>query len=252
MFDRDITGHTEKSIHGRTTADVVALLQSIEEQGASVGDAMNLLSSSPSRRDRILVALHTALYGKKIDSNITCRVCNNKFDLDFDLKDLERAVYETAAEPVNEYYETPDGFIYRPLKLADELCLEQIDQAEVPDVLLSRILIKPAFTEIKDNPNLKRSIKESIEAHLSVLSPLIDTDITATCAECGASQDVHFDIQRFFMQRLLNDKRWLMQEIHTIAAAYSWSLESILSLFRSERKELVEIIEDSRRKRKLK
>jgi len=43
---------------------------------------------------------------------------------------------------------------------------------------------------------------------------------------------------------LVSERRRLLSDINCIAGAYSWSLDEILSLTRSDRRQLVELIEN--------
>jgi hypothetical protein len=81
---------------------------------------------------------------------------------------------------------------------------------------------------------------------LNRIAPIIDLDMHACCPECGVDQTVHFDLQHFFLERLLQDRHWLLHEIHTLANAYRWRLDDILKLSRKDRKELTNLIDDQR------
>ena len=53
-----------------------------------------------------------------------------------------------------------------------------------------------------------------------------------------------FDIQTYLLGAILSERRSLLSDINCIARAYSWSLDEILSLTRSDRRHLVELIEN--------
>ena len=79
---------------------------------------------------------------------------------------------------------------------------------------------------------------------LDDLAPIMDIELAASCAECGHVHTVEFDIQSYLLGALLGERRRLMREVHRIAAFYGWSLDEILSLERTERRQLVDLIED--------
>jgi hypothetical protein len=81
---------------------------------------------------------------------------------------------------------------------------------------------------------------------LEAVAPLLDVDVVARCPECEAEQPVGFDIQSFLLERLLNERPRLLQEIHLIASSYGWTLPDILALPRDHRRVLAAAVEDER------
>jgi hypothetical protein len=79
---------------------------------------------------------------------------------------------------------------------------------------------------------------------LDDVAPLLDLELSARCVECGYVQTVHFDIQTYLLGAIISERRRLLNEINRIARAYAWSLEEILSLRRTDRRYLVELIEN--------
>jgi hypothetical protein len=115
--------------------------------------------------------------------------------------------------------------------------------------MLEKILINPSYQGLLAGPETyRREVIVAVEESLTRMAPIIDLEMSARCPECAIDQAVHFDLQCFFLERLLQDRRWLMYEIHMIANAYGWSLDSILSLSRRERKELTNLIDDQETK----
>jgi hypothetical protein len=68
--------------------------------------------------------------------------------------------------------------------------------------------------------------------------------LVAACPECENVQTVQFDIQSYLLGALTGERSRLLAEVHRIARAYSWSLDEILALKRSDRRRLVELIEN--------
>ena len=84
---------------------------------------------------------------------------------------------------------------------------------------------------------------DEFEELLERIAPLIDLELLATCPECHHTHKVQFDIQTYLLGALVTERRRLLADINCIANAYSWSLDEILSLTRSDRRHLVELIE---------
>jgi hypothetical protein len=78
---------------------------------------------------------------------------------------------------------------------------------------------------------------------MQTLSPVVNLELDAKCPECGDEQTIQFDLQRFVLTALVNDRRRLLHEIHMLASAYSWSLSEILNLPRSQRRGFVSLVD---------
>jgi hypothetical protein len=78
---------------------------------------------------------------------------------------------------------------------------------------------------------------------LERIAPLLDVELDATCPECGHVHAVRFDVQRFFLGRLVAERAQRAAEIHRLARGYGWSLSEILSLPRARRRDYVELVE---------
>lgn len=77
------------------------------------------------------------------------------------------------------------------------------------------------------------------------VAPLLTLELAAACPECGATQHMDFDMGSYLLRRLLGDKQRLPSEVHTLALAYGWGHQDILSLTRTERKSYLALIEAS-------
>lgn len=185
-------------------------------------------------RDRIFAALYMNLYGSKIESTITCRHCSTPFDLDFSLAALLEHYQLTPAEEATEgVFQIAAGASFRLPTGADELLLGDIAETRAEDFLLSQCLIKG---DLKENgPQVQEKMAE--------IAPVLNLSMQAHCPECGTSQEVHFDIQTFFLTRLKQEQPLLIKEVHRIAKCYHWNAADILNLPRNLRKQYVAMIE---------
>ncbi len=106
----------------------------------------------------------------------------------------------------------------------DELAVLGLSSEQAAIIMFDRCLANSA---VKQN-------KEIIEV-MEELGPVLTTDLSINCPECGSSQSVQFDIQSYLLTRLKNESKKLTAEIHSIALAYGWSHREILDLPRSLR-----------------
>ena len=83
-------------------------------------------------------------------------------------------------------------------------------------------------------------------AAMAALGPTLDMDLATTCPHCRARQSVRFAIDRYLLQCLAKERRFLLQETHRIARAYGWSHAAIMALPRRDRQDHVRLIDAER------
>lgn len=225
---REMTGDEERAVRSADTRAAVDLLSRLILDG----DARSLTASD---RDRILAELYISFYGSRIQTTTACDSCGKLFDLNFVLPDLIEKI-EREADVVHLVgdsagYRTPRGTLFRLPSAEAEIA------ADSEEALLARCILDRA----------EGDTVEDIEAAMQAVAPLIDIDLDAVCPECGRSQLIRFDVQTFFLDRLVKDRRRLFDDVHVLASTYGWSLNEILSLHRSERTLLIDLLAHHRR-----
>ena len=234
IYLRPIRGTEEMNVSGSGTADAVQLLDAMLDQAAnpSLKQTASLVTAD---RDRVLASLYIELYGPRIDSSLSCRHCREKFDLDFSLYSL---LVQCAPPPAlvkkDGVYATTDGVLFR-LPTGDDELIANASQSDPVEALLARCLL-----DEKEKPDTG-----NIESIMAGVAPVLNLEMEAVCPECNTSQQVRFDMQSFFLQRIKKERPRLLYEIHRIALAYHWSHDDILTLPRKLRKDYVKLIEAS-------
>ena len=74
------------------------------------------------------------------------------------------------------------------------------------------------------------------------LAPKVEQAMDATCAECGRTFTVPFDIQRFFFGELRTDDDVLYHEVHYLAYHYHWSEREIMAMTRDKRHKYIDVL----------
>lgn len=224
---REPLGEDELSLQGVDTRAAVQFLDSLCRSSAAKVAAL-----SASDRDGILAALYRALWGDRIVSTLECEACGAAYDLAFELSTLQRQLGEKAASTiVDEPRVIVDGSGQRyHLPCADE------EQAAA------------ALGIADGSERLRESVcgdgpaddLAPLSDRLEVVAPLIDIELDVRCAECSHPALARFDIQSFALQRLLDERESVLDQIHVLAQGYGWPLREVLSLPRSLRRSLVQ------------
>ena len=236
---RELTGHDEYAVLSASTAHAIHLLASLLDP-ASVQEPnqIRVVDLVAADRDRLLAAVYRRAFGDRIESTLTCVRCSQPFDLYFSLNRLLASLDEPRPGEWKALgdgrFEAANGVSFRLPTGTDELAVVGLTPEEVEAVLLSRC------TEGAEWPEGRTAFEELLEQ----VAPLLDLELLAPCAECNHVHTVQFDIQSYVLGALVAERRRLLVEINRIARAYSWSLDEILSLTRSDRRQFVEIIEN--------
>lgn len=259
-FLRDLTGYDERAVSSTSTADAIRLIDSLLENPHLIENTtLQAVQLTASDRDRLLATIYERVFGDRIENTLTCTACGKPFDLHFSLRELTESVYsrvslderlssEKLTMLPDGRFETSDGIGTKTLEGslivpitfrlptgADEIELAGLPPEEASLLLLSRCMQGNTFPD-----NGSRGFEEMLDD----LAPIMDIELTAFCAECGHVHTIEFDIQSYLLGAFLGERRRLMREVHRIAAFYGWSLDEILTLERSERRQLVDLIED--------
>ncbi len=237
---RELTGRDEYAVMGTSTANAIALLASLLEPDPATGtDKLRAADLVAADRDRLLAAVYRTAFGDRIESTLTCAKCEQPFDIDFSLQSAISSI-SNADETVecvqldDGSFRAANGVSFRLPTGGDELAAIGATPQEVESLLLNRC------TEDRGWPEGAVAFEELLE----LVAPLIDLELLARCPECNHVHKVQFDIQTYLLGALVAERRRLLGDINCIAAAYSWSLDEILSLTRSDRRHLVELIEN--------
>jgi hypothetical protein len=231
---RDIGGHAELAARSATTSDAIRLIDEVlvEDEGAlPPGSAADLPAAD---RDRILGAIYRSVYGDAVESTVRCRACDKPFDISFSLTALGAHITGArSSEPTKGTIRLADGRVAR-LPVGRDECAVIADGADgLERRLAERCLDGPVSGE--DTAVLAAAMQEA--------APLLTLELASQCPECGHAERVDFDIQSFLLGSLVQDRRGLYRDIHSIAHAYHWSLDEILSLPRTDRRALVAAID---------
>jgi hypothetical protein len=236
---RALSGADEEAVHATDTAQAIALLDRllVPEAGAALGpgDAATLTASD---RDRLLAAIHAGTFGSRIACVLHCAACAAPFDVDFVLTDLLASLAadtEAPAMPDGELH-LADGRRVRLPRGTDELAVQALPPDAAAAALLARCLIEgdAATDDILLAETLERA------------APIVDVDLDATCPECGAPAQAHFDLQHYLLAAIRQEAPSRLAEIHLLAAMYGWGLREILDLPRDRRRAFAVAIERDR------
>lgn len=236
----EMTGRDERAVSGIGTGDAIQLLDALLDNSSTQREprlcAADLVAAD---RDRLLAAVYERAFGDRIESTLGCARCAQPFELCFSLSELTKSILNPRS--FNRWrhlgdgrYETAAGVPFRIPTGSDELAVASLSSKAAESSLLSHCAESDAW------PGGANAFEEM----LNEVAPLLAFELKANCPECGHSHTLQFDIQSYLLGAIVGERRRLLAEIHRLAAAYAWSLDEILSLTRSDRRQFVKLIEN--------
>lgn len=223
---RSLTGEHERIAAGRSHELLKCL--SISGDEFVSGDEFDQVPICD--RDRALAFLYCALYDDTIVSHASCSECDYRFEIKFSLADLAKQAL--AVDPVSPPH--------------IKVCKQQLRLPTIAD--LSKTTGKEADDLLvvlsgEESPlTLSSKHRQEILNRLELANPILELDLVGHCPECKTENKARFSISAFFDRTLTNELGFLFREVHLLAQAYQWSLQSILSLTRHERHSLIKLI----------
>lgn len=237
---RELAGKDEQLVESSSTVDAVRLIGAVISStgvGRAPDSSPDPMSLSACDRDRILTAIYLATFGSRITSTMHCSRCGNLFDLNFRLDELAAALDGSLPEGVEVLgagrFRSAAGFEFRVPTASEEIEAARRDPSEAEQWLANQCLLSSSAPP--DIASIQQAMEEA--------APALDLELTAQCPECNASQLVRFDIQSYLLDAVRQGLPRLTRDVHRVASAYHWSQREILSLPRSQRRDLVDMIE---------
>lgn len=240
---REISGYEEQEIDGIGASVAIRLLDRLLVDAAPLAPrtADTAQQLSLPDRDRLMAGIYSRLYGSKIESTLTCVACKAPYDMDFSLDTLLQHLDGEKENPEITWQDdgsfvTTEGLHLRLPTGADELAVWNLAPAAAAEELMRRCV------QAGDVEQQAEQIQEALQQ----AAPMLATEMAATCPECGHGMTVQFDMQSYLLNALKMEKKRLRLDVHRLASSYKWSLEEILRLPRSARRQYTQLIESER------
>jgi hypothetical protein len=239
---RELNGFDEQALDGTHTLSAIAFLDRllIDPPGGAAGrEKTGGLTASD--RDRLLAAVYTRTFGPRLVSSARCGQCSQMYDLSFSLDQLlaqqDRRVTGPGEQLSDATFRLPNGCVFRLPTGSDECAVAGLPPDKAGTALISRCVLESG-TAFDPEP---------VYQAWELAAPLLDLELHSVCPECSKPQNVHFDIQSYLLNALLQERDQLIRDVHRLARAYGWGLHEILGLPRSQRLAMVKLAESEPR-----
>ena len=199
------------------------------------GEDYGTLAAWPlGRRNAALSQLRRACFGQMLTGWVACPQCGERLEFSLDAEKLYSDAQDVAEEIII------DGRRFRPLTSRDLAGV--VNESNEQAAALK--LMRQCYLDGGDFDSSTFSLEEidAISEQLAQADPLAETLLELQCAECGHSWNEPLDMAAWLWTEIEARARRLLLDVHTLAAAYSWSEAEILSLSEQRRGLYMEMV----------
>ena len=186
------------------------------------------------RRNRALAELLCSMFGPSLRGWTTCRQCREQLEFQLDCQTL--AISDV---PAGQQRIAVGGQSYR-LPTTRDLAAVATEQ----DAKAAARLLLQRLSDAQSVPDEAWS-EEYIDAVgecMAKTDPLAEILLKFDCPSCGTSFDEGLDLPAFLWAELEACARRMLLSVHTLASAYGWSENEILSLSPARRDFYLEMV----------
>ena len=199
--------------------------------------------------DALFLHLRRQLFSETVLTDLSCPYpeCSKRIDVSFSISDYlsypqhrPRPVKDLEQADEEGWYRlgSSQKILFRLPNGADQVA---ITTALRPEQELVKRCIRP--------PNSPARWLKKVERAMEMLAPHLSHSLEGYCAECGRVVNIFFDVQRFCLQEIREQARFIHYEVHLLALHYHWPEDKILDLPGTRRRLYAELVAEERNHR---
>jgi T4 bacteriophage base plate protein len=218
-----------------------------------------LAELSIGQRDGLLLTLREWTFGAQIQSVATCPQCSDRLELSFNVSDIQvpttpqislvkpkyhirSRLFRHHRYPTNSPHTVKFKDYEIQFKLPNSLdlvdCLNQLPALNSGEGGTSpqKMLLERCISAIQHRgrkqeiEQLPPEVINAVVSQMAIDDPQANIQLNLSCPSCNHQWRSHFDIVSFFWSEIHAWAIRTLQEVHTIAAAYSWREADILAM----------------------
>ncbi|MEL7067758.1 MAG: phage baseplate protein [Cyanobacteria bacterium J06581_3] len=201
------------------------------------------------QRDAQLLNLRSRTFGPQIQSVAHCPNCAETLEYSLTVQDITLTPVKaldnhSVTEPAFHSWKKESYDVrFRLPTSNDLLAIKNLSVTEASAVLLAKCIDtieSPSETSENKESNpggksltpaqLPGPIAKALIDHIGQQDPQAEIELALSCPSCQHQWHQLFDIVAYFWQEIATAAQRLLSEVHTLAAAYSWSEADILAL----------------------
>lgn len=190
-----------------------------------------LAQLSVGQRDARLLLLRDWTFGSQLIGMVTCPVCSERLELNFNTADLrvgaDAESTETLALSVAGY-----ELRFRVPNSLDLIAIADCQDArDAPRRLLERCLATSEHQgERVTVGRLPTEVVDAVAERMALADPQGDVQLAVACSQCRHQWQAGFDIASFFWSEINAWAHRTLREVHALASVYGWRELDILMM----------------------
>lgn len=190
-----------------------------------------LAELSIGERNARLLTLREWAFGARLACVVDCPACGDRSEFEFTTSDIRAPARPQGEQQLSV---SEDGYEVR-FRLPNSTDLMAVtgqeNDTQGPDRLFGRCIVSARHLghEIPSS-ELPDRIVAAVTERMEQADPQAAVQLTVQCPACGHEWQPSMDIESFFWEEI---KAWVtrvLREVHTLAAAYGWREQDILSM----------------------
>lgn len=210
--------------------------------GATGADVRTLRDAPLGRLNAAMIAFHTALTGRRLESVVACPSCSAVVEFELDADEL-RALDPGSDGPDGVFDDDGYRVRWRVPTAADLAAVA--DERDAASALLDRCAEATIDEHPVDIAEVPGAIVDRIESELAAADPLAEVSVGLACPECGTAFDADLDPVGFVWTEVETEARRVLVEVDVLARAYGWTEPEVLALPEARRRAYLDIIRET-------
>src|ERR1051325_1179032 len=202
-----------------------------------------LAQLSIGQSDARLLSLRERTFGPQLAAIATCPACGEALEFAVNVADIR----SPPPAHTNAQFEIEREDYAVQFRLPNNIDISTLDPDAVPQnnrqCLLSRCVLaaRRAGADVAA-ADLPLDVVTAIADRMAEADPQADVQFALSCPACGHHWAAPFDIGSFLWSELDTRAVRLLNDVHTLASAYSWSEADILSMSPIRRQTYLELL----------
>jgi hypothetical protein len=202
-----------------------------------------LATLTAGQRNTCLFMLRSRMLGYALQGVAGCPACACQVEFSLDARNLCGA---ERMFPVEAQQTLSMGSIevsFRPLNSLDMASVAHLGSvAEARERLIQNCVLAARDDErTLHSTDLPDDVIEALAERVAESDPQAEFLLSLDCPDCAHQWPMLFDIASFFWTEISAEARRLLREVHTLAGAYGWPEQDILSMSAARRQVYLEM-----------
>jgi hypothetical protein len=197
---------------------------------------------SIGERDRQLLQLREELFGSQVEAIAVCPKCEARLELAFSTRDLQLPDIATAGGRERRRLRSGGFEVDYRLPTSTDLIEAANNPGQAKELLLERCVEARRDGVAVSAADLPEQLVKRLGSAMAEADPQAEVLIALNCPACSHRWSSVFDILSYLWGEIQDWAERLLHDVHSLALAYGWSENDIISMSARRRRLYLEMI----------